>query len=300
MSDLNLLVDRPEFSTIRVAIFVPAFVTEKISLGINTHKVREVVDFSDIQKLPEIYRPYIGVINLRGIPIPILNLNFIFENQESTNEDKHRRIIICETLGKMVGIVADRGIKISEFENKEITEPTFSINNIKNDYINGLLRADEKYIFMLNLERILENINGEKEETRHHSNQEVPDYSGKHILIVEDSKFFQKKLIKLLKEFGLQLTIANNGEEGLEALKNNPLFDAIFSDIEMPLMNGIAMARKIKCIDTFKNIPIIFHSSISNPDLINEIRSEKLGDYMVKFNIDHITLSLKELFSNTK
>ncbi len=92
---------------------------------------------------------------------------------------------------------------------------------------------------------------------------------------------------------GFEVVLAKDGIEGLETAKKDTNFDIIFSDIEMPLMNGIEMIRKIKQIPEISIIPVLFHSSISNEELMSQIKSEQLGDYITKFDEDTILGQLK-------
>ncbi|HOW42853.1 MAG TPA: response regulator [Candidatus Omnitrophota bacterium] len=67
----------------------------------------------------------------------------------------------------------------------------------------------------------------------------------KQILIVDDDHLITKSLQKLLKKEGLSATIAANGEQAVELVKNQD-FDLIVSDIKMPGMNGIETLKKIR------------------------------------------------------
>jgi CheY-like chemotaxis protein len=50
---------------------------------------------------------------------------------------------------------------------------------------------------------------------------------------------------------------AENGKDGLEALKNNPGIDVVLMDIMMPELDGYDTIRIIRRLDEFKNLPII-------------------------------------------
>ena len=65
-----------------------------------------------------------------------------------------------------------------------------------------------------------------------------------HALVVEDNLINQKLISRVLNEFGLKVSVANHGEEGLELFKKNK-YDIIFMDIQMPVMGGIEATQKI-------------------------------------------------------
>jgi CheY-like chemotaxis protein len=65
------------------------------------------------------------------------------------------------------------------------------------------------------------------------------------ILIVEDDKLIQKVLMNACNTCGISAIVTNNGQEALELL-DTFTFDAIVSDIDMPLKNGIELYKEIE------------------------------------------------------
>lgn len=292
MNDLKL--DKKAFEELKLVIFKLLSQKEDLLFGLNAHKVREVVEMQKIEALPDVYRPYVGIVNLRGVPIPILDLSFIFsDNNEKLDLNQEYRLVICEIMGKIIAILAKTKIKMLTVPDSQITPLGFELNSVNSEYLSGLVDTGDSYLFMLNLEVILDelgvfgkdaNINYEKK------------YSGKKVIIVEDSKLFQKKLSRMLEGLGFAVYIAEDGESGLELISNTPDVDIIFSDIEMPKLNGIEMIREIKKKSLFCDKPILFHSSISNTELMKMIDDENLGDYITKFDEKIILSKLEEYF----
>ncbi|MCX6081166.1 MAG: response regulator [Chloroflexi bacterium] len=68
---------------------------------------------------------------------------------------------------------------------------------------------------------------------------------GGHILLVEDNEINQLVAMEILKNMGLQVLIANNGDEAVEMVKRDH-FDAILMDIQMPGMDGYQTALQIR------------------------------------------------------
>ena len=69
-------------------------------------------------------------------------------------------------------------------------------------------------------------------------------YENVHILVTEDNSINQKLITNVLNRIGIEVTIANNGQEALELFRENE-FDMILMDIEMPIMGGLEATGKI-------------------------------------------------------
>ncbi|GIT97234.1 ATP-binding protein [Sulfurovum sp. TSL1] len=65
-----------------------------------------------------------------------------------------------------------------------------------------------------------------------------------HVLVAEDNKINQKLILNVLGRLGIEVTIANNGQEALEQRMKNE-YDLIFMDIEMPVMGGMEATGQI-------------------------------------------------------
>ncbi|MDD5008676.1 MAG: response regulator [Syntrophorhabdaceae bacterium] len=86
-----------------------------------------------------------------------------------------------------------------------------------------------------------------------------------HIIVVEDSLTQAARLEHLLSGHGYDVSIAKDGKEALELLKNEKP-DLIISDIIMPVMDGYELCRIIKDDITLSTIPVILLTSLSNPE----------------------------------
>lgn len=100
------------------------------------------------------------------------------------------------------------------------------------------------------------------------------------VLIVEDNVDLRNYLVESLNKQYV-VYIAENGDEGLKNAKQY-LPDIIMSDVMMPIMNGIEMARKIAETDAIKHIPLIFLTAKGNFE--SQLEGIELGavDYIIK------------------
>ena len=113
------------------------------------------------------------------------------------------------------------------------------------------------------------------------------------VLVVDDTPFHSNFLSMYLRMKHFDVTVATDGVEGLAACKKE-LFQYVFSDIEMPNMNGSEMLRAIKRVPGYTKVPVIMLSTLDEDEM--RIKTAALGAfaYMVKpFN----TLKMDDLFS---
>jgi DNA-binding response OmpR family regulator len=117
--------------------------------------------------------------------------------------------------------------------------------------------------------------------------------NSKKILIVEDDKDFLWILKKGFEHKGFVLLYALDGQEGLAiAQKENP--DVMIIDIDLPKMDGITMAKKIK--ESGVNSRMIFLTNFRDSEHIGEALSVTGGaDYIIKadMRVDEIIVRVK-------
>lgn len=117
------------------------------------------------------------------------------------------------------------------------------------------------------------------------------------LMIVEDEDKLREGLSKALSEFFLKIITAKNGDEGLKKFKKfNP--DIIITDILMPIVDGLDMAKEIKKIS--KQTPIIVLSAYSEKDRLLRAIDAGIDKYLIKpIDVDEL-LRIIELFKDEK
>jgi len=99
------------------------------------------------------------------------------------------------------------------------------------------------------------------------------------ILYVEDDDFIREEAVEYLSLIYNTILEARNGQEALKIYsKEKP--DIIITDIEMPIINGLQMVKKIRQKD--KKTPIIVISAFMNPEYLLEAIELRLVKYVVK------------------
>ena len=121
---------------------------------------------------------------------------------------------------------------------------------------------------------------------------------GKHlILIVDDEPRLLKSLSLLLKrEF--DIITASNGKEGYEQFRATPYLSLILLDLDMPVMNGIEMLKRVREISS--KMKVIIMTGGHRPDLAFDSAMMNVQGYIKKpFDIDALSNKIKELLVKT-
>jgi CheY-like chemotaxis protein len=107
----------------------------------------------------------------------------------------------------------------------------------------------------------------------------------KKIIIVEDEEILRNLLHKKLLAEGYSVEVAENGEVGLQKIRENRP-DLILLDIIMPKMGGFEMLEEMQKDESISGIPVIVVSNSGQPVEID--RAQKLGakDWLVKTEFD--------------
>ncbi|QHT70097.1 response regulator [Rhodocytophaga rosea] len=106
------------------------------------------------------------------------------------------------------------------------------------------------------------------------------NFEGKvHVLMAEDNAVNQRLANLILQEAGCVVTIAENGQEALIAIQKQ-VFDVVFMDLQMPVMDGYTATRQIRMIN--QDIPIIGLSANVYKEDIEQCFQVGMNDYLSK------------------
>jgi PAS domain S-box-containing protein len=113
------------------------------------------------------------------------------------------------------------------------------------------------------------------------------------LLYVEDSAEAREATLMILEEFFDDIIVGVDGKDGLPKFETNDI-DLIITDINMPNLNGIEMAKKIRQKDI--NIPILFFSAYNEAKDFLESITLGIDGYLIKpINMDQFLVLLKKI-----
>ena len=100
-----------------------------------------------------------------------------------------------------------------------------------------------------------------------------------HLLYVEDDVKARTIMLEMLEHLFTHITLATDGQDGLEKFKNAS-FDLIITDINMPRLTGVEMLTKIRSFDT--KILVVVLSAYNEPELFLQTLRLGVDDFIIK------------------
>ncbi len=100
-------------------------------------------------------------------------------------------------------------------------------------------------------------------------------------MIVEDNFINQEVLLSVLKHSGMEIDVANNGQEALDLVVSGKKYDLVLMDINMPVMDGYTATIQIH-ERGYDKLPIIAFSALTSTDEINKMFDVGMNRYLVK------------------
>ena len=117
-------------------------------------------------------------------------------------------------------------------------------------------------------------------------------FKGARLLIVEDNLINQKIIVSVLKKSGIEIEIANNGQEALDLLFiEKKVFDIILMDISMPVMDGLIATKRIREKNEYDRVPIVTFTAFAMGAEIAEMFEAGCNAYLTK------PLNIKKLYN---
>ncbi|MCL6259082.1 ATP-binding protein [Aquiflexum sp. TKW24L] len=116
------------------------------------------------------------------------------------------------------------------------------------------------------------------------------------LLMAEDNDVNALVLGKIIKKWGIEYDRVNNGQEAVDAVKNQN-YDCVLMDIQMPVMDGFEATRLIK---TISNVPVLALSAAAKQDLIERIDQSGFTGYVSKpIDASELLKKIKEVLNHS-
>ena len=135
------------------------FVTFSIAgevFAINMSPVQEIIRVPEIVKVPKSPPSLMGLANLRGKVLPIINLRKVFELPEKNIDEASRAIVV--DLGQTLGFLVDNVSSVINAEETKIETCSEIKSIVKSDFLKGVIKdiAKFKMVMILDIEKVIE------------------------------------------------------------------------------------------------------------------------------------------------
>ncbi|MCL9969505.1 chemotaxis protein CheW [Anoxybacillus kestanbolensis] len=127
--------------------------------AIPVQQVRSIEKIQHITRVPRVPKYVKGVINLRGVVTPIIDLRMRFGLEEAQFSD-HTRVIIVALDDIEVGLIVDAANDVIDISTEAIEPPPEVVDATTADYINGVVKIEKRLFILLNLEKVLKTEKG--------------------------------------------------------------------------------------------------------------------------------------------
>lgn len=250
--------------------------------AINVAKVEELIVNRDlvISKNHEPNKTLIGTAKIRENMCTIIHFDRWLGKEDALGAN-YELIVVCNFGHQRVGIVIKNVIGIINIEASRLTDnsgrdpKTAQITEI---FIGG----ENRLCIIFNSDALLSEVFPETHAHEVSKIDQLPKLAIKHkILVADDSKIVQRAVDKALAQMGLDYEIFDNGK-----LLHDRLVELgadrvamILSDIEMPVMDGMALLREVKNNAALCRVPFVMNTNMANPSIIEQA---------LRHGVDHV------------
>ncbi|OGR34345.1 MAG: chemotaxis protein CheV [Desulfovibrionales bacterium GWA2_65_9] len=284
--------------------------------GVNVAKVLEIIRLPAVTQLPEIPHPAVmGAFNLRSRIIPLVDLSLWLG--KGASEAKESTKVIVSEFNRMISAFMVSGVtRIHRLSWTQVEAPGRHLNEYSGNSVTGVVRFEDRILLVLDMEKIVADLNPglamKIEEGAMASIEEAKRPSKKEhfrALIADDSTSIRRMIGTMLEKAGFEVTQTVNGQDAWDTLmdvkrraaeENKPLveyLDIMVSDIEMPIMDGHNLTKRVKEDPFLKEMPVILFSSLITDRLRHKGESVGADDQISKPNITELTTRAFELIA---
>ncbi len=271
--------------------------------GINIAKVKEIIKYPNLIKIPSKDSLIEGIYNLRGEVIPIVSLAKWLGINEPP-DIKTKKVIITIFNNITVGFIVHDAKRIRRISWRFVKPPSEVLRHQYGNKIVGTINLDEEHVMIiLDFESICEELGIFSEDDvrriKDAALQGAKDKQKKAKILIADDSATARKIIKAAVEpLSEKIIEAKDGQEAWDLLnklyedtggKIEDAIDIIITDVEMPNMDGYRFTKLVKEDERFKRIPVIMNTSLSGSANLQKAKEVGVDDFCTKFIAEEFT-----------
>jgi two-component system, chemotaxis family, chemotaxis protein CheV len=273
--------------------------------GINVAKVLEIIRRPQVTELPSAPHPSIlGAFNLRNRVIPLIDLALWLGKPRP--ESDQEKVIVTEFNNVVNAFLVSGVTRIHRLSWEGIEPPASHVQGLTHDTLTGVVKFEDRVVFLLDMEKIIGDLN----PGLYFKDDEPGEMGGDvqyKALVADDSTSVRRMIAGQLEKAGFEVTQTINGKEAWDLLQSwkakaaeadRPLSDhvnLIISDIEMPVMDGHTLTRRIKEDSVLAALPVVLFSSLITDSLRHKGEGVGADDQISKPDLPGLAKRAKAL-----
>ena len=277
--------------------------------GINVFKIREIVAMPVITAVAGATPHVLGVVNLRGQIIQVLDLPAIAGVKPKTGLNIMLVTEFARTTQAFAVESVEEIVRLdwSQVMSAERCSGSGMVTSIARLPVeNG---EEGRLAQVLDVETILRDMNPDSapEISQQTVGAKIHIKPGSVVLAADDSVVARALIEEGLKAMGLPYIMAKSGKEAWDQLNSiaavaeaegmtvHDKVALVLTDLEMPEMDGFTLTRNIKKSGRFASIPVVIHSSLSGTTNEEHVKNVQADAYVAKFSAEELATTLRRL-----
>ncbi|MBI4983854.1 MAG: chemotaxis protein CheV [Rhodocyclales bacterium] len=278
------------------------------TFGINVFKVREVMRTPPITAAPDMQSSVKGMVSLRGILVPVVDLAEYVGMQPESPRDI---MIVTEYNGHTQGFLVEAVDTILRLDWSQMRVPPEMLTANLGGLVTAVTElADGRLVMMLDVERVLAETAKQDDEYKFTAIKPI-NRDDLTVVFADDSSVARSQIERTLNVLGIKFIAAINGRNAWDELqkiasyadstgrKVCDIVQLVLTDVEMPEMDGYILTKNIKSDPHFAGIPVIMHSSLSSMSNMQLGKSVGVDEYVPKFEPQRLAETLTRLLLRT-
>ncbi len=267
--------------------------------GVNVAKVLEIIRMPKVTELPEVqHAAVLGAFNLRSKIIPLVDLALWLEKK--TVKSQEPKTIVTEFNAVTTAFMVSGVNRIHRISWEEVEPPNPYVAKASKDTVIGVVKLEGRIVFLLDLERIVSNLNPALGLRLDDLGEDYDRSTRYRALVADDSALIREMLKDLLQKANFDVEVVYNGREAWERLvelkakaeaencKVTDFVQVLVSDIEMPMMDGHNLTKRVKDDPALRNLPVLLFSSLITDKLRHKGISVGADDQISKPEVTHL------------
>jgi len=277
--------------------------------GINVFKIREIVAMPEITAVAGSMPHVLGVVNLRGQIIQVLDLPAIAGVKPKTGLN----IMLVTEFARTTQAFAVESVE--EIVRLDWNQVMSAERAAGSGMVTSIARLPEengqpsRLAQVLDVETILRNMNPDSgpEINQQTVGAKIQIKPGSVVLAADDSVVARALIEQGLDAMGLPFIMVKSGKEAWDSLNSiaqaaeaegktvHDKIALVLTDLEMPEMDGFTLTRSIKKSGRFAGLPVIIHSSLSGTTNEEHVKNVQADAYVAKFSAEELATTIRRL-----